>query len=184
MNKNIQNISKLAAARRQLATAIELWFLDKDVVSIHTLAFAAYEIIHFFSKKRGRTDDLIFDSIIVKDEYRKQFNEAVKSHANFFKHASTDPEAKIDFAPKVSEFILLFAIKGLTSAGEQLNIVEQAYLWWRYLNYPEELTETGKEEQKKILSLFPATTFTEENKGIFFEAFLKANPFNLASTSF
>jgi len=46
-------ISKLDAARRQLATAITLWFEDRDPVSIHTLVFAAYEIIHAVSKQRN-----------------------------------------------------------------------------------------------------------------------------------
>jgi transcriptional regulator with XRE-family HTH domain len=39
-------VSKLDAARRQLECAIELWFLEKDEVSVHTLAGAAYQIIH------------------------------------------------------------------------------------------------------------------------------------------
>ncbi len=34
-------IVKLDAARRQLAAAIELWFIEGDSVSIHTLAYAA-----------------------------------------------------------------------------------------------------------------------------------------------
>ena len=38
-------ISKIEAARRQLDSAIELWFLDKDEVSVHTLAAAAYQLV-------------------------------------------------------------------------------------------------------------------------------------------
>jgi hypothetical protein len=37
-------VTKLDAARRQLRTAIHLWFNDGDPVSIHALAFAAYEL--------------------------------------------------------------------------------------------------------------------------------------------
>jgi hypothetical protein len=46
-------IGKLDAARRQLSTAITLWFGSDDPVSIHTLAHAAYEIIHTVSRKRN-----------------------------------------------------------------------------------------------------------------------------------
>ena len=46
-------LSKLDAATRQLSTAIELWFDERDAVSVHTLAFAAYEIIHVLSKKKN-----------------------------------------------------------------------------------------------------------------------------------
>jgi hypothetical protein len=38
-------ISKLDAARRQLDTAIRLYFMEGDPVSVHTLAAAAFEIL-------------------------------------------------------------------------------------------------------------------------------------------
>ena len=61
-------VTKLDAARRQLRTAIRLWFNDGDLVAIHTLAFAAYEIIHVVSKKRNR----------IKNEYRSAWNKKIK----------------------------------------------------------------------------------------------------------
>jgi hypothetical protein len=62
-------ISKLAAARRQLATAIELWFIDGDPVAIHTLAFAAFEVIRTISKKRNpNRRKLLFDSLKVPEK--------------------------------------------------------------------------------------------------------------------
>src|SRR3954447_21828987 len=92
-------LTKVEAARRQLRTAIELWFAEGDPVSIHTLAFAAYEIFHFISKKRNPSRrDLVFDSRIVKDKYRKQWNDIIKREANFFKHADRDADGTIDFA--------------------------------------------------------------------------------------
>jgi hypothetical protein len=45
-------IGKLDAARRQLQTAIALWFDERDPVAIHTLSVAAYEIVHTISKQR------------------------------------------------------------------------------------------------------------------------------------
>ena len=38
-------IAKLDAAKRQLQTAIALFFDDGDPISIHTLACAAYDVI-------------------------------------------------------------------------------------------------------------------------------------------
>ena len=46
-------ITKLDAARRQLETAIPLWFQDADPVSVHTLVMAADGIPRAFNKKRG-----------------------------------------------------------------------------------------------------------------------------------
>lgn len=116
MNKP-QTITKLDAARRQLATAIDLWFHDKDQVSIHTLSAAAYEIIHAFSKKHGRGRDLLLDSLFVKDEYRGEWKRLLRKGANFFKHADQDPDATIDFQPMTSEIFILFAILGMQSIG-------------------------------------------------------------------
>src|SRR5438128_1514480 len=46
-------VTKLDAVRRQLETAIILWFHDGDPVSIHTLAAAAYQIIYDINAHRG-----------------------------------------------------------------------------------------------------------------------------------
>jgi hypothetical protein len=82
-------ISKMDAARRQLQTALRLWFTGGDAVSIHALAYAAYEIGHSLSKRRDPTRrDLIFDSDLIKEKHRRDWNDAIKAHANFFKHAN------------------------------------------------------------------------------------------------
>ncbi|MGI8569030.1 MAG: hypothetical protein ACR2KT_08130 [Methylocella sp.] len=73
-------IGKLDAARRQLRTAITLWFNDGDPVSVHTLAYAAYEVIHAISEKRDPTRrDLLFDSRLIKDEFRGEWNATVEN---------------------------------------------------------------------------------------------------------
>lgn len=45
-------LEKLEAARRQLETAIKLYFADGDEVSIHTLGAAAYALIQDINKHR------------------------------------------------------------------------------------------------------------------------------------
>ena len=46
-------VAKLDAAKRQLETAIRLYFSNGDPISIHTLAGAAYNIVWDVNKKRG-----------------------------------------------------------------------------------------------------------------------------------
>jgi len=82
-------VTKLDAARRQLRTAIELWFAGGDPVSIHALAYAAHEIIHRLFRQKGLSD-LFFDSSLIKPEYSKEFSLVIKDSANFFKHAKRD----------------------------------------------------------------------------------------------
>jgi hypothetical protein len=46
-------LSKLDCARRQLELAIELYFMERDPVSIHTLAGAVYQLLTDINKHRG-----------------------------------------------------------------------------------------------------------------------------------
>jgi hypothetical protein len=52
------NISKIDAAKSRLMPAIELYFEDRDPVSVHTLAMAAAEIIDRHAKQRYRNRDV------------------------------------------------------------------------------------------------------------------------------
>lgn len=111
--REILHFTKVQVAQTQLKTAIRLWFHDGDPVSIHTLAYAAYEIIHFVSKKRNRTKQLIFDTLSVKEEYRSKWAKTIKEHANFFKHANNDADGTIDFNPVLSMMFIMGAAAGL-----------------------------------------------------------------------
>ena len=82
-----EKATRMDAARRHLATAITLWFTGGDTVSTYTLSHAAYEVIHNLTRQR-RGRDLLFDSLLIRDEYRKDFNTMLRDPANFFKHAS------------------------------------------------------------------------------------------------
>jgi hypothetical protein len=74
-------ITKLEAARRQLRSAIGLWFSDADFVTIHTLAAAAYQIIHDLNR-RNKGPRLLIDTKLVKDEYKTEFVNEIKSNSN------------------------------------------------------------------------------------------------------
>jgi hypothetical protein len=146
-------VGKLEAALRQLQTAITLWFNDGDPVATHTLAFAAYEIIHVISKKRNpNRGDLLFDSMLINDEYRDQFNLGIKKHANFFKHANKDGEAEVEFSPLLAEVFIFYAIAGREFCGEPSSIEESAFVWWIQIHKPDFLTKNGR---KLVADLIP-----------------------------
>lgn len=139
----IIRVSKLDVARRQLYTAIMLWFADGDQVSIHTLAYAAYEIIHVISKKRQRDVGLLFDAEHVKDKYRKEFNLLLKKHANFFKHAKNDTDDEIEFRPVLSDLFLMFCVRGIDSMKLPRNDAETAFIMWQCIQKPKFLKDEG-----------------------------------------
>ncbi len=146
MNATI-TITKLDAARRQLRTAIDLWFRDGDPVAIHTLAAASYQIIHDLNR-RNKGPDLFLDSKFIKDKYRKTFKEDMKYASNFMKHADRGKSGiatKLNFNPGLSEFFMLYAIFGLIYFKENLTTEEEAFKWWQMLHKPELLTKSGQE---------------------------------------
>lgn len=130
-------ITKLDAARRQLRTAIELWFSDADPVSIQTLAYAAHEIIHRLYRRKGLSD-LLYDSNALTDKQRKEFPILLKQSANFIKHATRNAEAdeKAIFNSATNDLFLIFSTIGLHRMGEKLNETESAFMFWLYLHNP------------------------------------------------
>jgi hypothetical protein len=142
-------ISKLEAGRRQLRTAIMLWFNDGDPVAVHSLAFAAYEILHDISKKRDpKRVDLIFDSVMIEEERRAEWNRVLRKDANFFKHADRDGDSVIEFTPQTSEIFMLFASWARELCGERDNDEELFFRFWVRINRP----EISSDETKKLLA--------------------------------
>jgi len=108
MNPKLK-LSKLDCARRQLELAIELYFMERDPVSIHTLVGAARQLLADINKHRGGkplfTESEALKEIVVpgkEAELARLFRKAEK----IFKHAHNDPEATIDFSPEINEIIL------------------------------------------------------------------------------
>ena len=178
-----QRIGKLEAAHRQLATAIELWFNNGDIVSIHTLACAAHQIIHDLNSKKGGRD-LIYDSIIIKDEYRNEVCKQLREHMNFFKHADDDPYNEIDFPLEMSIGFLMFSILGHELLGEKFNEFDRAFLWWHWIQNPEYLTDHGVELLGQHLSTEQIAALQTASRDMFLKAFLAPNGQEVSNTSF
>ncbi len=135
-------VTKLDAARRQLRTAIKLWFEDADPVSVHTLVAASYNVIHNLYRRKGLTD-LIYDSRLVKDERRKEWVNRVKSDFNFFKHSDKDPDETILFSPFTNEFFIVFCITAIQRMGEPLDVEGSGFAYWTFINRPEMLIDSA-----------------------------------------
>ena len=142
-------VTKLDAARRQLKTAIDLWFYGGDPVAVHTLSFAAYEVIHFVSRDKGRTRDLLLDTLIIKPEHLRDWQKRLKEASNFFKHADRDPNGELDFNPLLNNFLILFSILGLDLMALKKNSSEVAFIFWLGITRPSYLTDLGKKELAK-----------------------------------
>ena len=168
-------LTKLAAAQRQLRTAITLWFTDGDPVSAHALAFAAYEVLHTISKKRNKyRRDLLFDSDLIKDEYRSAWNIRLKKEAYFFKHADRDPDAEIEFNPEATWGFILYALLGRELCGEPPSEEESTFIWWLQIHEPHLLTEEGRKFMADHMPVEVLDQVRGYSKPVFFQAFKEA----------
>ena len=102
-------VDKLTVAVRQLETAIQLWFREEDPVSIHTLAWAAREILRVLHKSTGKKPNMPLGEQLTKLARRK-FDDRLAASANFFKHSSKDSNAKHDFSPELATILMLDAV--------------------------------------------------------------------------
>lgn len=138
-------IEKLDAACRQLNTAISLWFSNGDPVPIHTLTCSAHQIVHDINQKQGGRD-LVYDTLLIKEEYRREANKFLKQAYNFFKHADNDAYGTIEFKPYLTEFFMIFTSMGLEILGCQPDPIRSAFNIYFFLRNPHLLTKKGKSE--------------------------------------
>ena len=170
-----EKATKMDAARRHLATAITLWFTGGDTVSTYTLSHAAYEVIHNLTRQR-RGRDLLFDSLLIRDEYRKDFNTMLRDPANFFKHARREKleNSTVEFYPETSELFIFFSIIGLSLIGVESNNEEITFSWWLYFNRPQWLTEKGRKFFSDHIPVEHIHDIRRLDKSEFFDIFMKA----------
>ena len=103
-------ISKLDAAKRQMETAVRLYFSEADPVWIHTLTWAVYQVLADINKSRSGnpmvTEQILRGVLADKvDEAKRRLSSA----ANFFKHADRDPGNVLAFDPAQTEVLLFDA---------------------------------------------------------------------------
>ena len=126
-------ISKLDAARRQLETALRLYFSEADPVSIHTLTSAAYQLLADINRRNGGSP-MLKEQIPkwvrpdAEEESKRRLNEA----ANFFKHADRDNDDIFEFSSGPTELLLYDAVRKyreLTGEAVPVLAVFEAWFW-------------------------------------------------------
>ncbi len=134
MNIKIK-LSKFDVARRQLETAIFLYFEDKDPISIHTLVCAAHEVIMTILKKKSIPMNI--NSTFIAEDKINEFNNRIKKARNFFKHADRDSNLTLLFNPEINVFLMLDACeKYIETTGEKPLYFISFRAWMSHI-YPE-----------------------------------------------
>lgn len=137
-------VTQLDAARRQLRVAIDLWASDGDPVAVHTLVYAAHQIIHDLNR-RSKGPHLLLDVPWIPKDKKDAYVAMIKRDANFFKHADArgkkSAPTSIEFTPNLNEMFMMVAITGLTYLREQLTEQENGFVLWYRVHNPDMLNE-------------------------------------------
>ena len=143
-------VDKLDAARRQLESAITMFFYEGDVVSQHTLISAAHGIVYDLAKQQGIKGS-VKDSTLILQGNRRGFINAVNLPQNFFKHADLDGKTKLVFHYKVSPLYLCDALRLFLLLGGKINRIFEVFFMWFQFVYPDVLCLQSAEEDLQKL---------------------------------
>ncbi|OWK20882.1 hypothetical protein AJ88_25115 [Mesorhizobium amorphae CCBAU 01583] len=141
-------ITKTEGARRQLETAIDLYFENGDSLSIHTLAFAVLKVLFdIYPHRNGDGFAAQLDAVLKNEGWR-----AMSGVANFLKHADKDPDAfLLSHHPQQAMSIIVFAvILYRRVAGEMSKKMMAFDCWVEFLMGEEELgiAEVDENEER------------------------------------
>ncbi|MGD0276953.1 MAG: hypothetical protein ABSB79_13030 [Syntrophales bacterium] len=163
-------ITKLDAARRQLETAIRLYFNDADPVSIHTLAGAAHNILSDLNNKYGGNPMIVSD-FMVKDEHKVEIRKLINEAKNHFKHANKDPEVSIDFRPEVNDYVLFDSCEKYIELTSEKILYFIIFRGWFTYTHPGVLVypNTSDEKIKESMQIYRG------NKANYFASMLSAS---------
>lgn len=177
-------VSKLDAAKRQLDCAIEMWFQGKDAVSIHTLAHAAYGIIHDLNRKRGTGDDLLYHPNYIVPAKRAEITAMIKEPGNFFKHADNDPDpnATIELGEILTIGYMTFAGIGLERLGQRRSPALRAFLLWIAVSNPDLINEEFRTAISDRFEVKVLKAIAAEGKGKFLNDILAAFKFHATAS--
>jgi len=99
-------LNKLEAAYRQLNTAIRLYFMDEDLISVHTLAGASHIILHDLveDKHPGKS----WEKVAAEDNKidLNEFLRITRRAQNYLKHAKQDPNSVLTLNKTDTEHLL------------------------------------------------------------------------------
>ena len=138
-------VSKIDVAKRQLETAISLWFQNGDLVSIETLVAASYDVL-FDLAKANKLQMPPYDQITT-DKEKQRFTSLRHKSASFFKHADHDFNNVHEFEDRTVEYYILYTIEGYKLIANVTTAILELFLWRFCLlqpNAPQRALDIGK----------------------------------------
>jgi hypothetical protein len=131
-------VTKKEAVLAHLETAIFLWFYDQSPIAIHTLTFAAMDVLRVLNKEKGGRP-MLLESLAdhIVPEYSPHIIQAIRDEANFLKHAGKDPEQVSHLTVANQPHHLLDSVLTYIRLGFPKSPVFGVFLAWTRISMPE-----------------------------------------------
>ncbi|MBH9667937.1 hypothetical protein JAO10_15395 [Burkholderia contaminans] len=146
-------VTKIDAARRQLITAIRLFFDGGDPVSVYSLASNAWEVIDVLSTSAGveSFSKQARENLPAGHTLKYYINEPCR---NFFKHAEHDPnpDSSVELREANVAAILFLAVEDYIRFRQAGPVEAQVYQLWFIAVFPEKVTLDDPVAQSKLES--------------------------------
>ena len=170
MNRTKIKISKLEAVRRQVETAIRIYFVNGDPVSIHTLVAASHQILVDLDEHGPKTGTFWdFIETQVKPEHIGEVKKLFAEAENFFKHADRGPDEILEFPLAEPEWFLWECVAKYPELAGEIPLLMLAYRMWFVIHHSDIL----KPESRAIVNFSGLSIdFPENDRARFFEYML------------
>ncbi|MCA3187898.1 MULTISPECIES: hypothetical protein [unclassified Cupriavidus] len=144
-------VTKTDAARRQLVTAIRLFFDGGDRVSIYSLASNAWEVIDVLCTSAGvdSFSKQARENLPAGHTLKHYINEPCR---NFFKHAERDPDpdSSVELNEANVAAILFLAVEDYMRLRQGGPVEAQVFQAWFIAVFPEKVSEDDPVAQSKL----------------------------------
>jgi hypothetical protein len=170
LNQSKIKISKLEAVRRQVETAIRIYFVNGDPVSVHALAAASLQVLVDLDKKGPATGT--FWDLLKTHVKPKHVSKVIKLFAeaeNFLKHADHDPDKILEFPLAIPKLFLWECVAKYPELTDETPLLMHAYRIW-FLIHHSDILKAGFQAEVNFVRL--STDFPENDRARFFEFIL------------
>lgn len=136
MEVGVSIITKREAALRQLGQAIRLFFREGDMLAIHTLTGAAFQVLADLGKAVGVVSVVRSEQMINPERLREWIN-ALNSTQNFLKHADQDRDSTHRYVEEGTILFIFEAVELARRLGEEVERERLAFSVWFAMSFPD-----------------------------------------------
>jgi hypothetical protein len=148
-------------------------------------------VIHDLNTK-SKGPELLFDSSLIRPEFRGKVRAALTEASDFMKHADRGRAGSmktVALTTELTDGFILFAIMGLQHLGENLGPEEIAFRMWQGLHKPEIMSEAWRDLIENRVDGKAVVGMRALPKGKFFDQVCEAqwhppSPFGVTRESF